>query len=132
MPAKTAALKPAMIDAIRTVFDPEIPVNIWELGLIYDVFVDADGVAGRPDDADGARLSRRRSRCPSRSLRKGQGGSRRHRREGRRRLGTGVDQGSDVGRREAPARDVVGPRATCYRAKCRRALVQPVARRTCT
>jgi FeS assembly SUF system protein len=27
------------------VFDPEIPVNIWELGLIYDVFVDAGGVA---------------------------------------------------------------------------------------
>ena len=44
--AKTEALKPAIVDAIRTVFDPEIPVNIWELGLIYDVFVDAAGVAG--------------------------------------------------------------------------------------
>ena len=43
--AKTEALKPQIIDAIRTVFDPEIPVNIWELGLIYDVFVDAHGVA---------------------------------------------------------------------------------------
>jgi FeS assembly SUF system protein len=43
--AKTAALKPAILDAIRTVFDPEIPVNIWELGLIYDVFVDSSGVA---------------------------------------------------------------------------------------
>ena len=43
---KTAALKPAIIKAISTVFDPEIPVNIWELGLIYDVFVDANGVAG--------------------------------------------------------------------------------------
>jgi FeS assembly SUF system protein len=43
--AKTDALKPSIIDAIRTVFDPEIPVNIWELGLIYDVFVDARGVA---------------------------------------------------------------------------------------
>jgi FeS assembly SUF system protein len=42
---RTDALKPAIVDAIRTVFDPEIPVNIWELGLIYDVFVDAGGVA---------------------------------------------------------------------------------------
>ena len=43
---KTAALKPAIIKAISTVFDPEIPVNIYELGLIYDVIVDAHGVAG--------------------------------------------------------------------------------------
>lgn len=43
--AKTDALKPAIVDAIRTVYDPEIPVNIWELGLIYDVFVDASGIA---------------------------------------------------------------------------------------
>jgi FeS assembly SUF system protein len=44
--AKTAELKPKILDAIRTVFDPEIPVNICELGLIYDVIVDASGVAG--------------------------------------------------------------------------------------
>jgi FeS assembly SUF system protein len=44
--ARTEALKPAIVDAIRTVFDPEIPVNIYELGLVYDVFVDASGVAG--------------------------------------------------------------------------------------
>jgi FeS assembly SUF system protein len=45
-PAKTDALKPAIVQAISTVFDPEIPVNIYELGLIYDVLVDAQGVAG--------------------------------------------------------------------------------------
>ncbi len=45
-PEKTAALKPAIVKAISTVYDPEIPVNIYELGLVYDVFVDANGVAG--------------------------------------------------------------------------------------
>ena len=44
--ARTAELKPEIIKAISTVFDPEIPVNIWEMGLIYDIFVDANGVAG--------------------------------------------------------------------------------------
>ena len=43
---KTAQLKPALVKAISTVFDPEIPVNIYELGLIYDILVDANGVAG--------------------------------------------------------------------------------------
>ena len=44
--ARTEALKPAILDAIRTVFDPEIPVNILELGFVYDVWVDAADVAG--------------------------------------------------------------------------------------
>jgi FeS assembly SUF system protein len=45
-PARTAELKPAIVKAISTVFDPEIPLNIYELGLIYDIIVDAGGVAG--------------------------------------------------------------------------------------
>ncbi len=32
-----------VIEAIRTCYDPEIPVNIYELGLIYDVKVDPGG-----------------------------------------------------------------------------------------
>lgn len=36
-------LEAQVLDALRTCFDPEIPVNIYELGLIYDVNVDASG-----------------------------------------------------------------------------------------
>lgn len=43
--ATTEALRPAIVQAISTVFDPEIPVNIWELGLIYDIAVNAGGAA---------------------------------------------------------------------------------------
>ena len=31
------ALKDKVLDAIKTVYDPEIPVNIYDLGLIYDI-----------------------------------------------------------------------------------------------
>jgi FeS assembly SUF system protein len=44
-PRNTEALRPAIVQAISTVFDPEIPVNIWELGLIYDIAVDAASAA---------------------------------------------------------------------------------------
>ena len=44
-PVKTAELQPMIQAALKKVYDPEIPVDIWELGLIYDVFVTADGVA---------------------------------------------------------------------------------------
>ena len=36
-------LEPLIIEALKTVFDPEIPVNIYELGLVYKVDVDAAG-----------------------------------------------------------------------------------------
>ncbi|HPB02267.1 MAG TPA: iron-sulfur cluster assembly protein [Bacteroidales bacterium] len=31
-----------IITRIKTVYDPEIPVNIWDMGMIYDISVDAD------------------------------------------------------------------------------------------
>ncbi len=31
-----------IISRIKTVFDPEIPVNIWDMGMIYDITVDTE------------------------------------------------------------------------------------------
>lgn len=39
------AIKNQVIAAIQTVHDPEIPINIWEVGLIYEVNVDDAGKA---------------------------------------------------------------------------------------
>jgi FeS assembly SUF system protein len=41
-PALTAELQGPIIEVIKTVYDPEIPVDIYELGLIYDIVVDAN------------------------------------------------------------------------------------------
>jgi FeS assembly SUF system protein len=35
----TEALKEKVIECLQTIYDPEIPVNIYELGLIYEVNV---------------------------------------------------------------------------------------------
>jgi FeS assembly SUF system protein len=37
----TAELQHLVIEQLKTVYDPEIPVDIYELGLIYDILVDA-------------------------------------------------------------------------------------------
>ena len=37
MSLDTEALKQKVIDCLHTIFDPEIPVNIYELGLIYEI-----------------------------------------------------------------------------------------------
>lgn len=41
-----ATLKQQIIDRLHTIFDPEIPVNIYELGLIYEVNVKEDNKIG--------------------------------------------------------------------------------------
>lgn len=42
-PAGTDELRVHVIDALRKVYDPEIPVNIYDLGLIYGIDIDAQG-----------------------------------------------------------------------------------------
>jgi FeS assembly SUF system protein len=41
MPAEP--LEPRVVAALRTCFDPEIPVNVYDLGLIYGITADAAG-----------------------------------------------------------------------------------------
>lgn len=38
----TTELGEKIVKVLKTIFDPEIPVDIYELGLIYDVFVNED------------------------------------------------------------------------------------------
>ena len=47
LPANAAggALQESVIEALKSIYDPEIPVDIYELGLIYDVAISEDGDA---------------------------------------------------------------------------------------
>ena len=42
-PGVSVAGQPALTEAMKTVYDPEIPVDIYELGLIYKTDIAADG-----------------------------------------------------------------------------------------
>jgi len=37
------AIEEQVVEVLKTVFDPEIPVNIYEMGLIYDVGIEPTG-----------------------------------------------------------------------------------------
>ena len=41
-PLEMLPLQGEVLEALRTIYDPEIPVNIYELGLIYDVIINRD------------------------------------------------------------------------------------------
>ncbi|MCE4606370.1 MAG: iron-sulfur cluster assembly protein [Desulfurococcales archaeon] len=36
-------LKKKMIEVLKEVYDPEIPIDVWNLGLIYDIDIDDEG-----------------------------------------------------------------------------------------
>lgn len=42
-PERTKQVQEAVIEALQTIYDPEIPVNIYELGLIYETNVSPFG-----------------------------------------------------------------------------------------
>ena len=39
---ETVELENKVIDVLKTIYDPEIPVDVFELGLIYEVRIDED------------------------------------------------------------------------------------------
>jgi FeS assembly SUF system protein len=39
---KTSILESQVENTLRTIYDPEIPVNIFELGLVYEIKIDKD------------------------------------------------------------------------------------------
>ena len=39
-PLNLEMLREEIIDMLKTVYDPEIPVNIYDLGLIYQIYID--------------------------------------------------------------------------------------------
>ena len=43
-PVKTLTMQPQIVKVLSTIFDPEIPVNIFELGLVYEIAVDSENV----------------------------------------------------------------------------------------
>ncbi len=44
-PIETELIRAQIVEAMKTVYDPEIPVDIYALGLIYDIEVDNEGAA---------------------------------------------------------------------------------------
>jgi FeS assembly SUF system protein len=45
-PVNALVIETQVIEALRTCFDPEIPVNIYDLGLIYEIEANPSGAVG--------------------------------------------------------------------------------------
>ena len=96
-----------ILESLQTVYDPELPVNIVDLGLIYAIDIDADYNAKPEDDAHRPRVPGGRSdreRCRSQNaIHAG-----RIEREGRARLVPAVGEIADERRRVAGTRAALG------------------------
>ena len=46
-------LEERIVDVLKTVYDPEIPVNIYDLGMIYKIDVQEDSTGSKSDVDDG-------------------------------------------------------------------------------
>lgn len=44
-PQEILNIEQGIVGRLKNIYDPEIPVNIYDLGLIYDIDVDPDGTA---------------------------------------------------------------------------------------
>ena len=49
IPPPVAALEDQIVERLRTVFDPEIPVNLYDLGLIYDIALSPSEISDKSD-----------------------------------------------------------------------------------
>ena len=93
-PEETERLGGEIVAALKTVFDPEIPADIYELGLIYKVDI-------KDDRAVDVMMTLTTPNCPAAGELPTDGGERGRQRSRRRRgqcqsgLGTGMDAGSD-------------------------------------
>ncbi len=54
----TGELSVAVVEAIKTIFDPEIPINIYDLGLIYQI-------QANPDDSVYVQMTLTAPNCPA-------------------------------------------------------------------
>ena len=46
-PEEKTQIEERIVDVLKTVYDPEIPVDIWNLGMIYKIDVKDDASVGR-------------------------------------------------------------------------------------
>ena len=84
-----------IVAALKTVFDPEIPADIYELGLIYKVDIKDDRADRRDDDPDDAELSGGRRTAADHGGECGRQRARRRRGQCQSGLGSGLDAGPD-------------------------------------